>query len=100
MSTSEYLTPSQIAELTLTVEDVLKTYDVTLSELLKNLYDIASWLEVAGDENQLSKILWKQDGSVTTVSDIENLYYQDYQNAWFDIDWDELDETAWNSEGF
>lgn len=100
MSTSEYLTPSQIAELTLTVEDVLKTYDVTLSELLKNLYDIAGWLEVAGDENQLSKILWKQDGSVTTVSDIENLYYQDYQNAWFDIDWDELDETAWNSEGF
>lgn len=100
MSTSEYLTPSQIAELTLTVEDVLKTYDVTLSELLKNLYDIASWLEVAGDENQLSKILWKQDGSITTVSDIENLYYQNYQNAWFDIDWDELDETAWNSEGF
>lgn len=100
MSTSEYLTPSQIAELTLTVEDVLKTYDVTLSELLKNLYDIAGWLEVAGDENQLSKILWKQDGSITTVSDIENLYYQNYQNAWFDIDWDELDETAWNSEGF
>lgn len=100
MNPSEYLTSSQAAEITSTLEDILQTYNVPLSELLKSLYDVAGWLEVAGDENQLSKILWKQDGSVTTVYDVENLYYQEYQNAWFGIDWDELDETAWNSEGF
>lgn len=100
MNPSEYLTSSQAAEITSTLEDILRTYDVTLSELLKSLYDVAGWLEVAGNENQLSKILWKQDGDATTVSDVENFYYQEYQNAWFDIDWDELDETAWNSEGF
>lgn len=95
-----HLTATQEFEAITDIEEIVDEFNISFNDLMDYMYNVAEWHEDTYGEENLKDVLWKPDGNPTTASDIKNLYLQEYQSDWFDIDWDEMEDIDSVAEDF